>query len=115
MKTKYTNKPNNVLPRAIGMDESVYNLSKRITEPYNPEEKKIETRLRRQFWGALFEQAYQNPYQTQRRYLEEYGYEHEERATWFPESKIMVSNSGRCPAYSGHHIGSTCGVCGQRD
>jgi len=34
MKTKYTNKPNNVLPRAIGMDESVYNLSKRITEPY---------------------------------------------------------------------------------
>lgn len=112
---KYTDKPNNVLPRATSINDSVYNLSRKITEPYNPKEKEIETKLRKQFWGALFERAYRNPYKTQRRYIENNGYEHEQRATWFPDTKKMVSNIGRCPVSYGHHIGSTCGICGQRN
>jgi hypothetical protein len=111
----YTDKPKNRLDRATGMDDQIFNLKNfhGMNKPYNPGEKKLTAKLRKTTIGFLFDQAYQNPYRTQRRYHEENGFEFEERATWFPVSGIMVANTSVCPASSEHHLGSTCGICDQ--
>lgn len=99
--------PKNKFPRATGLPDMTYHFKgTKISE-------RDATSRKRSFWGRHFEKAYNNPGVTQKWYIEENGYEHETRYTWYPETKTMVTNTYECPNVTGHHLGSICGICRQ--
>jgi len=100
MRIDYTEQPKNELPRATGMTNELNYKHTDIENGLNP--------------GWLYKLAFASPNVRISRYHEENGYEYETFAIWNPETKIMVT-SRYCTHSSGHHIGSTCGVCGQKD
>ena len=104
---KYTDKPINKLTRAKGMSDSTYYFENNLI----PDTEKSRIR----YWGIYYEQAYNNPGVTQKRYHEENEYEYECRITWYPDTQTFVTNSGGCPFMNYHHLGTTCPVCKQKD
>jgi len=76
-------------------------LSKEVRKKYNP-------------LPHLFNQAIDNPGVKQSYFFEENGYEYEAHATWDPETQTMLTNQV-CPYRYGHHVGSICSCCGQKD
>ena len=105
MTVRYTKQPKNKFKRAKGMGDSTYFFkgSSMLNEK--------ESRTR--YWGIYYEEAYNNPGITQRRYCEENEYEYEIRVTWYPDTQTIVTNSGGCTNMNHHHLGMTCPVCKQ--
>ena len=100
MRVDLTEQPKNELPRAnTGTNELNYKNSD-IENGLNP--------------GWLYKLAFATPNVRISRYFEENGYEYELFANWNPETRIMET-SRYCTNVSGHHLGQTCGVCGQKD
>jgi hypothetical protein len=103
------NPPKNKLPRAKGHDEwkNVYKFGKRDM-PKEVAEDKYHTGI-----SGILKQAVLHPGDRVVRYCEENGYEYETYAIYDPVANIITSNYFGCPRSSSHHLGSTCGCCGQ--
>ena len=105
----FTDAPRGILPKAKNFDPSTdrsMNFSK-----YNDSLLKDalgENHAHRFHW--LYIKAMRHPVETQCTYFEENGYEYEYRATWIPDTKVMVTNMSFCPN-SAWHSGNTCPVC----
>ena len=104
MQTHYTDKPLSRLPLTKGMADSVLNFGARSKDAL----------LVTGTLPSFMRQAIQNPGVLQVRYHEENWYEYEDRATYDPENNTMTTNL-YCPFSYGHHVGSTCSCCGQKD
>lgn len=103
---QFYTEPKNRLPRATGMGDSEYKFGKR-------------TKKQLLAWphvsiSKFWRDAISNPGVIQVLYWEENGYEYERRATYHEETNTMISND-YCPFYYNHHVGNTCGCCGQKD
>jgi len=106
MYTIYTDKPKGKFIQSKGMGDANLNFKLRSDECFTGKYNRVHWFLR---------QAFNNPGVTQYTYNEESSsYEYESRALWDPETRIMTTNL-YCPFSYGHHIGSTCGCCGQKD
>ena len=103
---KVYDKPRGVLPRATGLPDMEFKLGKR---------KKKDLLSKYSILGYFYKRAIANPGTTQYEYTEENGYEYERRATYNKASKTIITNDLACPVSYGHHIGSTCAMCGQKD
>ena len=102
---KYTDKPIGKLRQSKGMDDDVLKFGTRTKEDLLSQYGSL---------GSFMKQAIRNPGVLQVRYHEENHYEYEDRATYNEKENTMITNK-YCPYSSGHHIGSTCGCCGQKD
>ena len=98
MRQTITEQPKNELPRA-----------KKGYNDLNYKHTDIENGLNT---GWLYKLAFASPNVEISRFFEENGYEYEMFATWNPETRIMRT-SEYCTNVHHHHLGSTCGVCGQ--
>jgi hypothetical protein len=104
--TKYFEKPRSVLPRATGPGECIFTFGTRdlvadVKGTYY------------HFIGGILRKAVLSPGVRVTEYFEENGYEYETYAIYHPVDNTIHTNDIRCPNYCHHHLGSTCGVCGQ--
>jgi hypothetical protein len=108
MYTEYYAVPKDRLKRATGMPDVTLNLNPRTKEellqgpPYA-------------LLNLFQRQAITNPGVTIRRYHEENNHEYEDRVLYNEASNTLITNDIRCPMYCHHHVGQTCGMCGQKD
>lgn len=102
--------PKNKLPRATGHDKwkNEYRFG-----PRNVRAGVVERN--NSYLGGILKQAVLNPGKRVVMYNEENGYEYETYAIYDPAENNIITNWYGCPSSSGHHIGSTCGVCGLKD
>ena len=103
---KVYDKPRGVLPRATGLPDMELKLGKRT---------KRDLLSRYSILGYFYKRAITNHGITQFEYTEENGYEYERRATYNEATNTIITNDIACPVAYGHHIGSTCSMCGQKD
>lgn len=108
--TKIYDKPRGVFPRAEGHSEmkNVYRFGPRdlvasINDKYS------------RYLGGILKKAVLNPGIRVLEYTEENGYEYETYAIFDPTTNTIESNWFGCPSRYGHHVGSTCSVCGLKD
>jgi len=105
---KYTDKPRGVLKMATGQPDITLNL--------NPWKKEDLLQGPPCSLLNLFQrQAVASPGITFKRYHEENNLEYEDRVTYNETTNTLITNDIRCPMYCHHHLGSTCGMCGQKD
>jgi hypothetical protein len=97
--SKFYEEPKNKFPRATGQPTVTFNL-----KHYNKENL---TKIQRK--------AVEVAYIRHSRYCEENGYEHELWYLYERDTETLYTNDIQCPNVCHHHIGSTCGVCGQVD
>jgi hypothetical protein len=67
------------------------------------------------YLGGILKQAVLKPGKWVRRWFEENGYQYEDHAKYDPKTNTIQTNDICCPSVCWHHVGSTCGVCGQKD
>jgi len=106
MYINYTSRPLNKLKRAKGLPDAEFKLGSSSVESLLSRYSSIST-----FW----KEAIKNPGTTLKRYHEENSYEYEDRVTYNAETNTITANTYSCPYSYNHHIGSTCGCCGQKD
>jgi hypothetical protein len=99
MYIKWTDQPQNRLPRATAHNESrhTFNLNG----------------LSDGSLSSYMLQAMKQPGERFSRWFEESGYEYEYWYIYHKDTNMMETNDFRCPISYNHHLGTTCRVCGQ--
>ena len=97
--TKFYNEPKNKLPRATGMEPVALNLHN----------------FNKDSLTNIQKRAIEVAYVRHSIFFEENGYECQYWYLYDRETETLHTNDIRCPNVCHHHIGSICGVCGQKD
>jgi hypothetical protein len=93
--------PKGRLKLSKGLNDSTFHMGERT---------KIEIKG---LCGWFIAKAVDNPGITQYRYHEENNYEYEGRAVYNEKDNTVITNTVYCPIRYNHHVGSTCGMCGE--
>jgi hypothetical protein len=107
----FTDKPLGKLPRAKGHDQwqnefKFGQLNMAVV---------VEDKFSALGLTQLMRKAIRNPGVRMVRYNEENGYEYETYAIFDLGTNTLTTNHFSCPRSYGHHVGSTCSMCGLKD